>query len=298
MMWRFINKIRHKSDRNVNIVDLNWVSRVEPYFSSFHQEAVWWFASRLLISEATQSRFLHETWKCACSSSGNIDPAPAHGKVASSFPFLTEHQVVSRIQLEDIWTPPLVIFIKPPSWTTCVDDSRTAISCPTCPMATWPISNAPTRRSKAPQCRRGRRRGASPRASRSPQVEAPASSHPYPMLSNRLRQPRLRPYPRRPTGQESPAVPRSSWLSTTSRPTGKSGAHCRRGASSRQECVADSGLQGLTSRRSYDSSQCWDTSRATAHWRLAHTRNTLQMHLCARSAMAGAQHWGQRSHLY
>lgn len=103
-------------------------------------------------------------------------------------------------------------------------------------MATCRISNAPTRRSRAPQCRRGRRRGASPPASRNLQVEAPASSRPYPMPSNRPRRRLRRPYPRRQTARESPATPRSSWSSTTSRPTGKSPAP-------RQKCVPDAGLQ-------------------------------------------------------
>lgn len=115
-------------------------------------------------------------------------------------------------------------------------------------MATCRISNALTRRSRAPQCRRGRRRGASPPASRNLQVEAPASSRPYPMPSNRPRRRLLRPYPRRQTARESPATPRSSWSSTTSRPTGKSPAPRR----DRNVCQT-AGCSGLTSGRSYDS---------------------------------------------
>lgn len=120
-------------------------------------------------------------------------------------------------------------------------------------MATWATSNAPTRRSKAPQCRPGRRRGASPPLSRSLQAEAPVSSPPYPMPSSRPPPLRQQPYPRRRIGLASPATARSSWWSTTSRPTGKRAARIR-GPSRHRMCARSTvGCSGTKSGRSYDS---------------------------------------------
>lgn len=124
-------------------------------------------------------------------------------------------------------------------------------------MATCRISNGPRGRgsrrhsrgnwgssssSRAPRCRRDHRSVASPAASLNLRAEAPASSPQYLMPLSKPRRRLPRPYLRRRTEPESPATPRSSWSSTTSRPTGK-----------RQKRAPDSGaVMGLTSRRSKD----------------------------------------------